>query len=68
MGLDFTEKQLISGLKQEKYKVSLRLVGLENRKVFEKERNTPRGHRANMKELPMSITGIIFLINKINEF
>lgn len=52
------EKQLISGLKQRKYQMSLRLVGPENREVFGKERNLPRGHRVDIKELPMVRTGI----------
>lgn len=56
--VDFVEKQLISVLKQGKYQMSLRLVGPENREVFEKERNLPRGHRADIKELPMVRTGI----------
>lgn len=53
------EKRLISGLKQGKYQMSLRLVEPETRGVLEKEKNMPRRHRANQKKLPMVRTGII---------
>ena len=39
--------------------MSLKLVGLENKEVFENESNMSRGHRADLKELPMARTGII---------
>ena len=50
------KKWLIPELEQRKYQISLRLVGPENRKVFEKE---SEGTISNLNERPLAKIGII---------